>query len=135
MIPYKTIEEYVHAHVTIPEEVKPVYESEINVNGEKIYMEHDDPSVFSVYNGPYNSVHTKIKNKKEYDDYSETIIGIVNRVEYCWYMIFRDIWKDLPEDVFQKCYKQAWDKAHPIGGWDKIPEVMEEIVKNNEQKT
>ena len=130
MIPFKDFEELVNQHVDIPEEVIPKYRSKVLLNGETFYIDHDSPNILDCYDGPYNSIHTDMLNLDEYTEYTDKVIDIINRAEYCWYITFRELWKNLPEDVFQECYKESWDTGHKIGGWDKVAELMPSIVES-----
>jgi len=106
------------------DEIIPKYKITINYydRTEEIFTE--DLTILS--NIPCPSAETELLNQQEYDEYFKKLIEFKNRSEYIWYLILKEMWRDVDDKSFEEIYKNTWNTYHSIGGWNMVGEKMEE---------
>jgi hypothetical protein len=106
------------------DEVIPKYKITINYYDRTEEIVTEDLTILS--NIPCPSAETELLNQQEYDEYFKKLIEFKNRSEYIWYLILKEMWRDVDDKTFEEIYKNTWDTYHSIGGWDMVGEKMEE---------
>ena len=129
MIPkFKKLYQYV-LNVNEPlQEVTPLYKITFNYYDRKEVIYTEDPSDANLSDAP--NINIEIDNIEDYENYQHQLYEYINRAEYMYYTILKEIWKDLSEEEFEECYKECWDKYHNEGGWDLVGEMMPSIVES-----
>jgi hypothetical protein len=106
------------------DEIIPKYKITINYYDRTEEIVTEDLTILS--NIPCPSAETELLNQQEYDEYFKKLIEFKNRSEYIWYLILKEMWRDVDDKSFEEIYKNTWDTYHSIGGWNMVGEKMEE---------
>lgn len=125
---YQEIFEFVESTNGILTKVVPLYKVSIEYYNKKEIFFTENVSVVNKIAAPY--IDIDIENKEECEKYQIDLYTYNERAEYIWYLLFKEEWKELSEEIFDQCYKKCWDSYHKEGGWDLVSEKMASIVQS-----
>jgi hypothetical protein len=127
---YQEIYEFVLANNEPLKEVVPLYKINVQYNDRTETILTTNISEANSIVAPF--IEIDIENQKQYDEYLLKLNEYTERVEYIWYILFKEEWKDLTNEEFENCYKKCWDNYHKEGGWDLVSKMMQSVVEEND---